>query len=463
MDFFNSICVSPVNRSSNKRCSVSTTSYSLFCKRHSLLFRNKYLKYKRIEAHIKLDLVSEDVYSLLSCYSQLEKAYNLRYTFRRQAFVPETWDEGHAFKMEKMLKNMSSIVSRLEILFDQSLSRVSTDTLNSEEKSNTKSKVYHEIDFVKKKHTKIIQQKEDDDVIINEFLKKDADNKAKSCKLYELADKELQKRLGVKYLPNILVVSDLIHYASTLVKFNTIVTVMSIKEEHILTWKESIFFDKNIMKIYKQSYKNILKGDISNIYSCVHVHLTKTTAKTINFCIFQVLKTCIFVFKNTWMCTEQTISVKLKTMMIKIAKNIEKCTYIKKYGHNQIFIDCLLEQKVHRLDMFIPDDDYEMILESILFDLSLRRSDGEKSKEILIKYLKKEKNKFEKKNNGKANNINMSLFTHCIQKVKDRAKEKNVSINEILLDVLGLKDQRIIGPIRLDMHHSRKNVNLRLK
>lgn len=286
---------SPESPISNKRCPNRTFNLSLFCKTHSNLFRKEYLKYKILESYIKLDLTSTDISALLKCYSQLEEAYNRRYKYRIKAFIPEAWDRGHDFKMRTILKDMSSIVSRLEVLFEAMISKESNvQIIQSKPKETQKIKWGR----IKKKHSIIIKKEDDFGSIIRSYVEKDENLKEKSRQLYIKADKELQHQLQVQYYPDVLVVIDIIRYITSGIDSSNIVTPVTISKEYICKWKELMFFDKNIRETFKISYGKILKSNFcESLYRNVYLYM-KNVQNGVKMCVYSVFNQQVYDFKG---------------------------------------------------------------------------------------------------------------------------------------------------------------------
>lgn len=112
-------CVSPT---SEGRCKLTPTT-GLFCKIHSKIYQPRYLQYKKLEKRI-IHLIKDEpadksvdelsIDELLKRYSLLVSDYDLRNSFRNDAFVKEAWDKGHDIWMSIILDKIYLYYSMLE-------------------------------------------------------------------------------------------------------------------------------------------------------------------------------------------------------------------------------------------------------------------------------------------------------------------------------------------------------------
>ena len=410
MDLFNStICVSPETLNSTKRCTKHSFSQngiymSLFCENHSNLFRNEYLKYKKIESYIKLDLKTTDIRFLLKCYAQLEESYNRRYKYRKRAFVPEAWDVGHNIKMKKIIKNIDLVVSRLKILFKEE--KIKNDLLDADKpsksidlhKTNT---TYQNFSNIKKKHKKIIQQEENFESIINSFITKDELTKENGRKMYIKADKEMQAQLQVKYHPNVLIVIDIINYSISKKSPSSIVFPITITDQYIKRWSELMFFDVNIKKIFSQSYNKILKSEFCKpLYKNIHKYIVNKSIKDVNLCIYSVFNQQIYDFKGGYKLMLPLYSDKGKILgipysgcMTFITNSIEfNYTYtITQINDTNRQISCFFGGKIiYYYNISEQKNKYKNTLISIVYNIYERLSKGKLNIEtIMLAYILK--------------------------------------------------------------------------
>ncbi len=259
-------CVSPKN--DNEKCDKKRIGTSLFCKEHSIIYKPLYLKYKRTEATISNDIITninnvEDVYDLLKCYSRLESGYKQRINFRSRAFTIENWDLGHKFKINKIISNMKIVINRLEILFNKIkikilFNKVKNKNINIKEKlidCNIPNKIIN----VRKRFIKVIKQEEDFEKCIAEHTKKVNINIEKSKKLFHLADLELQKLLGVPYIHGLLQLYILINNILNLCIFDTTIVLSNVVKCSLIDrLDKSLYVDKSLMLYFKDIYKKIL-------------------------------------------------------------------------------------------------------------------------------------------------------------------------------------------------------------
>lgn len=98
------------------RCSTLIDSKARFCDFCASLCVPSYLKYKKVEEKIRCWPQEESHALLLRYYARLQKAYNLRISFREKYIHPSAWDQGHNTYIENILERMKQCSSQLEYL-----------------------------------------------------------------------------------------------------------------------------------------------------------------------------------------------------------------------------------------------------------------------------------------------------------------------------------------------------------
>ena len=93
----------------NKRCSNQAVGNSNHCDLHRTKATKLYLKYKSLCEKVEnIDLDTNDMNYVMDCYNSLNKAYKARQKHRQYAFVPECYDSGHLYQLEKLNKQMEA-------------------------------------------------------------------------------------------------------------------------------------------------------------------------------------------------------------------------------------------------------------------------------------------------------------------------------------------------------------------
>lgn len=111
------------------------------CSNHVKLFQPKYVTYKLAETSLvdlKDDLQSNDPMILLRWYSKVQRVYDMRAQYRKEAFRKEYWDSGHEFRLQILLEMLIKIERRLSDLFDSQSSEDSRASLINSESTLSK-------------------------------------------------------------------------------------------------------------------------------------------------------------------------------------------------------------------------------------------------------------------------------------------------------------------------------------
>lgn len=255
-------CVSPSK--DQGRCSEIIIVNSHFCKMHSDTFLPLYLQYKKLEKKLKFLIqktpikVTTSIYRLLKLHSCVYNVYKERIAFRKKAFVPEAWDDGHKLRIFFLWKTLEKCNNVMTLKFHeddmkQRLNNVNNIKLKQEQfpVNNLETVIRN----IQKKQKKIYNVEKEFNTVIPYFIKEKEERKKMMYNKFYEHDSILQKELNVKYTKNFL---------GFLSDFGS-------------------FFDKKISFIKKRFLVYT-----SNVYD--YVEITKTKCLNCEKCLEQHLK-----------------------------------------------------------------------------------------------------------------------------------------------------------------------------
>lgn len=220
-------CVSPSRNNEYLRCQNVVIGKSQFCKIHSDKHKPLYMKHKKLEKHLPEDIPGgANTKYLLRIYAGYVKAYQLRDTYRKQAFMPETWDRGHDLRISFIWGKIEEITQILEERFDSGVPVESPTTKNTTF-SLSRGEIEDKIDLTKlastlekgdneKKTSKlkqiqnIIKMKETEfNTLVPQYIKDRNLKRQQRIKDYNEYDQDLQKKiLKVKYIKDFVLFVD---------------------------------------------------------------------------------------------------------------------------------------------------------------------------------------------------------------------------------------------------------------
>jgi len=134
------ICVSFVYNPTN-RCTQKAKVNSVFCEQHSSEHLSNYLKYKKLEEHLKEIQKNQSVAYYLRNYSSYNKAYQERFQFREKAIAYEARDIGHQIRLDYLWDQINICVTNLERIFNKKTSVVNNKEIERKEISNKETKI----------------------------------------------------------------------------------------------------------------------------------------------------------------------------------------------------------------------------------------------------------------------------------------------------------------------------------
>lgn len=216
-------CVSPSQNDEHLRCQNVVIGKSQFCKIHSDKHKPLYMKHKKLEKHLPEDIPGgANTKYLLRIYAGYVEAYQLRDTYRKQAFMPETWDRGHDLRISFIWGKIEEITQILEDRFDPgvpvealivknttfSLSRGEIeDKIDLTKLTSTLEKGDNEKKISKLKQIQnIIRKKETEfDTLVSQYIKDRNLKRQQRIEDYNEYDQDLQKKiLKVKYIKDFI-------------------------------------------------------------------------------------------------------------------------------------------------------------------------------------------------------------------------------------------------------------------
>ena len=113
---------------------IGDSSHCISCKTK---YNPIYGKYKDLHRKVKHKLLTDikllTEYDLLSLVSKIEQVYELRSAYRKLAFKPTYWDEGHDIVLNSLLQTLDTIRDELYDRFNTPVSNTNVEELEQDE------------------------------------------------------------------------------------------------------------------------------------------------------------------------------------------------------------------------------------------------------------------------------------------------------------------------------------------